>query len=145
MKTISIRLFLIFLMGAVLSCDKNEPVDNPDITNSTTIGILDIAFICRVQTIPASRLRKVNLCLAYTSDDLFRGIYFIQTNVSEAVTHYRFELPAGEYYYYASVICLSENDSCKYAGFSGQFGHIAAGGKVTVEAGKIATYTTQFH
>jgi hypothetical protein len=146
MKSISIRLVFILMIGAILSCDKIWPgISDPLIVDKIPVGILDMAFVYRVQGVPSKRLKKVDLCLAYTADNLYRGIFFVQANVSDAVTHYRFELPPGEYFYYATVICLCEGDSCKYAGFSGQNGLIAAGGKVTVEDGKITNYTTLFH
>lgn len=146
MKSISIRLVFILMIGAILSCDKIWPgTEEPPITDPKHVGTLDMAFIYRVQGIPPSRLKKVDLCLAYTADNLYEGVFFVQANVSDAVVHYRFELPPGEYFYYATVICLCSGDSCKYSGFSGQNGLIAAGGKVTVEDGKITNFTTNFH
>ncbi len=146
MRSISIRLLIILMIGVVLSCDKIFPGnDEPVIVDIKPMGILDMAFVYRVQGIPSSRLKKVDLCLAYTADNLYQGIYFVQANVSDAVTHYRFDLSPGEYFYYATVICLCEGDSCKYSGFPGQNGLIAAGGKVTVEDGKITSFTTNFH
>lgn len=146
MNKINLCVFLVLALGLTLSCDKIQPGEGDDaITDQKTVGILDMAFTYRVQGIPPSRLKKVDLCLAYTADNLYNGIFFIQANVSDAVTHYRFELPPGDYFYYATVICLCAGDSCKYVGFPGQNGHIAAGGKVTVEKGKINNYTTNFH
>jgi hypothetical protein len=146
MKNLGIRLLVILIIGAIFSCDKLGPdTEDPLLIDTEPMGILDLAFTYRVQGIPANRLKKVDLCLATTADNLYLGKFFIQTNVSDAVTHYRFELPPGDYYYYATVICLCEGDSCKYSGFPGQNGLIADGGKVTVEDGKITNYTTNFH
>ncbi len=146
MKYIKILLFMALAAAAAPSCDLFNPDGNePEIIDIEPMGVLDIAFTYRFQSIPPTRMRKVDLCLAYTADDLYMGVFFTQANVSDAVVHYRFELPPGEYYYYASVICLCEGDSCKYAGFPGQNGLAAAGGKVTVEDGKITNFTTQFH
>jgi hypothetical protein len=130
----------------LLACDELVP-DGGDtiITEEINTGILDIAFVYYNQLIPTSRLRKVKLCLAYTADDLYLGKFFTQTNVSEAVVHYRFELPPGEYFYYASVTCFCGGDSCKTAGFLGENNIIAAGGKVTVVKGMVKGYTTAFH
>jgi hypothetical protein len=130
----------------LLACDELVP-DGGDtiITEEINTGILDIAFVYYNQLVPASRLRKVKLCLAYTADDLYLGKFFTQTNVSEAVVHYRFELPPGEYFYYASVTCFCGGDSCKTAGFLGENNIIAAGGKVTVVKGMVKGYTTAFH
>ena len=138
---------MVFLLIAVLpACDRIWPgPDEPVITDRDPFGILDMAFTYRVQGIPPNRMKKVDLCLAYTAEDLYKGIFFIQANVSDAVVHYRFELPPGEYFYYATVVCLCGGDSCKFAGFPGQNGLIAAGGKVTVTEGAISSYSTQFH
>jgi hypothetical protein len=139
-------LLVIVIIAASLSCDKIFPAEEePLIVDPKPMGILDMAFVYRAQGVTADRVKKVELALAYTADDLYRGVFFTQTNVSDAVTHYRFDLPPGEYFYYASVICLCSGDSCKYAGFSGQNGILAAGGKVKVEDGKISSYTTTFH
>jgi hypothetical protein len=146
MKNISLYLLLILLAGIIQSCDQLWPgEDEPTITDIKPSGILDMAFVYRVQGIPPSRMKKVDLCLAYTADYLYQKKFFVQANVSDAVVHYRFELPPGDYFYYATVICLCGGDSCKYSGFPGQNGLIAAGGKVTVEDGKITSYTTSFH
>ena len=146
MKHISLRILVLLMSVVLLACDKLVP-DGGDtvITNEKNIGILDMAFVYYNQIIPASRLRKVRLCLAYTADDLYLGKFFTQTNVSEAVVHYRFELPPGEYYYYASIACYGGGDSCKTAGFLGENNIIAAGGKVTVVKGLVKSYTTAFH
>jgi hypothetical protein len=134
------------MIGAIFSCDKLWPGDEePLIVDPEPKGILDMAFTYHVQGIPAGRMKKVQLSLAYTAEDLYKGIFFTQANVSEPVVHYRFELPPGEYYYYATVICLCAGDSCLYSGFPARNGTIAAGGKVTVEDGKITNYATQFH
>lgn len=145
MKCISLRLLILMMICGILSCDKIWPGSGDPLVDTKPGGTLDMAFIYRVPGVPSGRLKKVDLCLAYTADDLYRGIYFVQANVSDAVTHYRFELPPGEYFYYATVVCICGGDSCNVYGFPGQNGLIAAGGKVTVEDGKITSFTTQFH
>jgi hypothetical protein len=145
MKAVKLYLISVLMIVTVLSCDTLMPDEDPEITDTVPMGILDMAFVYRAQAVPQNRVKKVDLCLAYTAEDLYYGRYFIQTNVSDAVVHYRFELPPGDYFYYATVICLCGGDSCKYAGFPGQNGLVAAGGKVSVLDGKITSYTTNFH
>lgn len=146
LKHVSFRILVLLMNALLLACDELVP-DTGDavITSEKNTGILDIAFVCHIQTIPASRMRKVDLCLAYTADDLYLGKFFTQANVSEAVIHYRFELPPGDYYYYASVGCYCGGDSCKTAGFIGPGNIMAAGGKVSVVKGLVKGYTTAFH
>jgi len=146
MKTNSLRFLILLLTILTLGCDKiGSDTGDPVTTDLKPMGILDMAFIYRVQGIPAGRMKKVELSLAYTADLLYEGKFFIQANVSDAVTHYRFDLPPGDYFYYATVICLCGGDSCKYSGFPGQNGLIAAGGKVTVVEEKISSFATNFH
>jgi len=146
MKTYSRFFLLVLLLAALPACNITDPDDpEPDPSELTPMGTLDMAFVYRFQGVPATRLKKVDLCLAETADNLYRGIFFVCTNVSEAITHYQFRLPPGEYYYYATVVCLCEGDSCKYSGFPGQNGLQVAGGKVEVLDDQITKFTTQFH
>lgn len=146
MKSTNIRLAILSIACLFLSCDQwwSGPDDKP-VTDDKNIGILDMAFVCRVSGIPTSRVKKVQLSLAYTADYLYEGNFFIQANVSDAVTHYRFDLPPGDYFYYARVVCIAGGDSCQYLGFSKDDGTMAAGGKVSVEKGKVNSFTTNFH
>ena len=146
MKTYSRYLLLVLFLALLSDCNLADTDDpGPDPTDLAPMGTLDIAFVYRFQGVPAARLKKVDLCLARTADDLYRGIFFECANVSEAVTHYQFRLSPGEYYYYATVICLCGGDSCKYSGFPGQNGLQVAGGKVEVLDDMITKFTTQFH
>lgn len=145
MKAASV--LIIGLLFAIIGCDPINP-DNPDgiIDKYKEFGTLDIFFTYRIQGIPVARIRKVDLSLAYTSDSLYRGWFFISRNVSDAVTKYRFYLMPGTYYYQATITCLCQGDSCSYSGFpGGQFGLRLDGGKVVVEKGKLTEVTTQFH
>jgi hypothetical protein len=146
MKNIKLLILILVLIGGIIACEDlwQGEGDPPAVIGKPT-GTLDMAFVYRVQGIPANRAKKVDLCLAHTAEDLYKGIFFLQANVSEAITHYSFTLPPGEYFYYATVVCLCGGDSCKFAGFPGQNETIAAGGKVTVEADKINSFVTIFH
>ena len=76
MNSINIRLLIILMIGAVLSCDKIFPgTEEPVIVDVKPMGILDMAFIYRVQGIPSDRLKKVDLCLANTADNLYKGCF----------------------------------------------------------------------
>jgi hypothetical protein len=146
MATLIKRFVLILILGLGWACNgPGTDGTDPDDVDIKPMGTLDIAFVYHIQGVPQSRLRKVNLCLAESAEALYKGIYFTCCNVSEAVKHYQFYLPPGEYFYYATLICLCSGDSCKYAGFPGQNGLIAAGGKVTVIEGQTTYFATQFH
>jgi hypothetical protein len=145
MKRLIFKLLLILGILTPFACDQTSPEGDDPANHKSSTGTLDMAFVYRVQGIPSSRMKKVQLSLATTADNLYLGIFFIQANVSDAMTHYRFELPPGDYYYYAKILCLCGGDSCYYSGFSREDATMAAGGKVSVEAGKICSYTTNFH
>jgi len=145
MNTIN-KILTLLLMIFLSACLPAE-IEDPDIADEEKppMGTLDIAFTYRIQGIPTDRLRKVDLCLARTADDLYRGIFFTCCNVSEAITHYQFHLPPGTYFYFASIICLCSDDSCKFSGFPGHDGLMQDGGKVEVVDDQTTRYTTQFH
>lgn len=142
------RLLLVSVLFITLfACeDKKFGEDtNPDMELDST-GILDIHFIFRIQGIPQALIKRADLSLAHSADSMYRGQFFRATNVSDAITKYRFYLPAGEYYYHATIICLAGGDSCKYVKFEGgQFGLRMDGGKVEILANQLTEVTTQFH
>ena len=145
MKSNKLTGILLLLTLTLAGCESwwNDPTVT-QVTEDKNIGVLDMAFVCRISGIPADRIRKVELSLARTADLLYAGVYFIQTNVSDAVVHYRFDLPPGDYFYYAKIVCLSGGDSCQAAGFAWVC-TLAAGGKVSVAKGVNNSYTTNCH
>ena len=108
--------------------------------------MLDINFVYNIQGVPRSRIKRADLSLAYTADSMYQGKFFTATNVSDAVTKYRFYLPAGEYYYHATLICLAGGDSCRFCGFNDSLaGLMMDGGKAIIKGQQITEITTQFH
>lgn len=143
-----VRLLLtLFLLIAVWGCaDKELGEDIKTNTELDSTGILDIHFIYNIQGIPPNLIKRADLSLAYTADSLYRGQFFRATNVSDAISRYRFYLQPGIYYYHATIICLAGGDSCKYVQFEGgQFGLRMDGGKVEVHANQTTEVSTQFH
>ncbi len=143
-----VRLFFtLILCCALFACQEKEFGEDvsTDMELDST-GILDIHFIFNIQGVPRDLIKRADLSLAHSADSMYRGQFFRATNVSDAISKYRFYLPAGEYYYHATIICLAGGDSCKYVHFEGgQFGLRMDGGKVVVLANQLTEVTTQFH
>ncbi len=140
-------LVALCMACSLVACKKSIiEVDTTKQTKTDSVGILDIHFIYNVQGIASDKAKRADLSLAYNADSLYRGEFFRSTNVSDAVTKYRFYLPTGTYYYQATIICLGDENLCKYAKFpGGQYGLRMDGGKVEIEANKTTEITTQFH
>lgn len=137
---------ILSVLACLIACEPEIPdTENPDDNVLPDMGTLDISFAYVFSGIPMNRIKRVELSLAYTADQMYQKDFFTTTNVSEAITHYYFYLPPGEYYYHATIICLCEGDTCRYAGFPGQFGTQEDGGKVEIFANKTTKQTTQFH
>ena len=142
-----VRLVIaLILFCTLLGCEDNGFGDDvgPDI-ELDSMGILDINFVFNIQGIPPDLVKRSDLSLAHSADSMYRGQFFRATNVSDAITKYRFYLPPGEYYYHATIICLAGGDACKYVQFGEQYGLRMDGGKVEVHANQNTEVTTQFH
>ena len=114
-----------------------------------------MAFVCRVSGIPTTRVKKVQLSLAYTADYLYEGKFFIQANVSDAVTHYRFDLPPGDKSSPArtdqTFVLFPDQEEAVAAGyghhlnvqssFAGSVAGLAVGADVTMHGLKIGEVT----
>ena len=142
MKKLLICIFCISL--GVISCHP-DPVVPDNNGTSEEFGSINFSFVYQITGLPERRIKRVSLRMAYSEDSLNRGKFFTSTNVSDVVTKYQIFLPEGTYYYQATIMCLCGGDSCKYSGFNGQYGIMAAGNKVEVYKKQITEVTTQFH
>lgn len=137
--------YIVCISLLVIACEPVVP-DGPDVLNpKEELGIIDFSFYCKFVGFPTDRIRRASLDIAYTADSLDHGLFFTSTNVSDKVSKYRMYLPEGTYYYQATIVCLCQGDSCLYAGFTGQNGFMASGGKVVVIKNEVTEVTTQFH
>jgi hypothetical protein len=134
---------LLFL----ISCD-NTPVIPPDPTDETTpkiVGTLEVEFRVPGSFLPPSRVLRADLSLAKDAESLYKG-HFLQTaNVYNSKLVYTFDLPPGQYYYQAGIICVAEGDSCSAASFpGGKFGMKWAIGTAEVKQDKTTHIIPQF-
>ena len=142
MKKLICFLFCVSLIFT--SC--NPPaVDDPDDPSSRQeLGTVHFSFIFEIPGLPERRIKRLSLRLAYTQDSLNHGLFFTSTNVSDVISDYSFDLPERSYYYQATIMCLCKLDSCKYSGFSGQYGTRAVGNRIDVVKNQVTEVTTQF-
>lgn len=140
-------LLAIILLIIFIGCeDKEFGEDTKTDIELDSTAILDIHFVFNIQGIPPHLIKRADLSLAHSADSMYRGQFFRATNVSDAIQKYRFYLPAGVYYYHATIICLAGGDSCKFVQFEGgKFGLRMDGGKVELNANRLTEVTTQFH
>ena len=136
--------FLVCLCLFLMSCNPPAIEDPDDLLSKDELGTVHFSFIYKISAVPDRRIKRLSLRLAYTQDSLNLGKFFTSTNVSDLVSSYRFDLPEGSYYYQATLICLCQGDSCKYAGFPGQYGTRATGNKIEVLKKQVTEVTTQF-
>lgn len=137
--------YIVCISLLVIACEPPVPDAPNDLNTREDLGIIDFSFYCKFVGFPTDRIRRASLDIAYTADSLDHGLFFTSTNVSDKVSKYRMYLPEGTYYYQATIVCLCQGDSCLYAGFTGQNGFMASGGKVVVIKNEVTEVTTQFH
>jgi hypothetical protein len=139
-----VLIHFLGLCACLLSCH-SDPVNPDDPGSIADLGIINFSFFYQFPELPEGRIKRLSLRMAYTEDSLNLGLFFTSTNVSDVVNKYQISLPEGTYYYQATIMCLCALDSCKYSGFSGQYGTKAAGNKVEVYKNQVTEVTTQFH
>jgi len=134
---------LLFL----IACE-TTPVVPPDPTDETTpkiVGTLEIEFRVPGSFLPPSRVLRADLSLAKDAESLYRGHFLQTSNVYNSKLVYTFDLPPGQYYYQAGIICVAEGDSCSAASFpGGKFGMKWAIGTAEVKQDKTTHIIPQF-
>ena len=110
----------LFLSISGLICCQPENIEDGNFQSTDTIfGIVEFEFPISSQRVPIKAIQRLDLSLARTSYDLYRGNFLISANVSDLVPTYSFRLLAGEYYFRAGIICTCMGDTCLWDGFPG--------------------------
>lgn len=145
-----IKKSAIWLLAGLLlliSCD-TTPVDPVDPNGNTTpkiVGTLEIEFRVPGSFLPPSRVLRADLSLAKDAESLYKGHFLHTANVYNSKLIYQFDLPPGQYYYQAGIICIAEGDSCSAASFpGGKFGMKWAIGTADVKEDKTTRVIPQF-
>jgi hypothetical protein len=138
------RVLVLFLAvsTAVLvfdSCDKEPPVEGFDGTPlPENYGILEVDFKLPPYTAIQKGIRRVDLAVCRSMDEMYRGQFFHHTNVSDAKQDYQIFLPEGTFYYQAVITCTCGGDSCIMGGFPYGYGGMKyAFDKVEIIEGQI--------
>ncbi|MFH0759988.1 MAG: hypothetical protein V2A67_00620 [Bacteroidota bacterium] len=142
------RILLPMIAGMFLIGGCTEPVipDDPDDGGTPKIvGTLEVEFRVPSTYLPANRVVRADLSIAKTAEDLYKGHFYQVANVYNSKLVYTFDIPPGNYYYQAGIVCLAGGDSCSAAGFpGGHYGMKWAIGTATVVADETVHVTPQF-
>lgn len=116
----SLRNTLICL-GILLISGCSEPIIPDDfIQEENNNGTLEVIFeVPEFNLLPAKRIHRAKLCLAYSPDSIMKNKFLDCANVSDAQEDYLFTLKSGTYYYHAAITCSAPGDSCMWGGFPG--------------------------
>jgi hypothetical protein len=136
---------LLILFGGV-SC--NRPIipdgtDDPEIPGN--FGTLEVDFELPFYKDIQKGIRRVDLAVCNTMDEMYIGKFFYRANVSDVKEYYQINLPEGTYYYQATITCTCLADSCIDGGFPYGYGGLKyAFDEVTIEKGKKTTSKPSF-
>ena len=139
--------YLILGLSAMVLFSCNDNPDGPDKPPvDMTKGILEVDFkLPLIQFLPDSRIHRVELCLGYNEDSIYRSLFFDCANPSDLLQAYTFNLAPGIYYYQAGVSCSAQGDSCGWAGFpGGRYGIRHSVTRVEIKAGEKTTSSPGF-
>ena len=141
------RILLPIVAGMLLigGCDPTVIPDDPDDGTVKIVGTLEVEFRVPSTYLPANRVVRADLSIAKTAEDLYKGHFYQVANVYNSKLVYTFDLPPGNYYYQAGIVCLASGDSCSAAGFpGGKYGMKWAIGTANVVADETVHVTPQF-
>jgi len=133
----AIKNLMAGLLISMIGCETEPPVDpdgNPGVQN---IGTVEFDFPVPNRIAPASGIHRIDLSLAKTANDLYRGDFLISANVSDRERTYSFKLVPGDYYFQAGITCSCLGDTCLWDGFpGGRFGTKWAMDRITIAKGE---------
>lgn len=142
------RKHIILLAGFLLimaGCE--NPTVDPDITpNDPTTGTVEFDFPIPERSTRPSGIHRIDLSLARTAYDIYRGDFLISANVSDEERIYKFKLEPGDYYYQAGITCSCLGDTCLWDGFpGGRFGTKWTMDRITIIKGVKLKKTINFN
>jgi len=133
----TLRYLLIIPLLMMVGCDTETP-DDPNITpEDKNIGTVEFDFLLTAVHAPVSGIHRIDLSLALTAYDIYRGDFLISANVSDEQRTYEFKLTPGDYYFQAGIGCSCLGDTCLWDGFpGGRFGTKWVMDRITIVKGE---------
>lgn len=129
-------LFLLIIIG-LLCCNPDNPYDPDNHYTDTLTGTIEFDFQLPQYNIPSEGIHRIDLSIAESSDDLYRGNFLVSINVSDRLATYTINLLPGDYYFQAGITCTCMGDTCLWAGFpGGRFGTKWDVNKITITKGE---------
>jgi len=133
----TLRYFLIIPLLMIIGCDTETP-DDPNIgPEDKNIGTVEFDFLLTAVHAPVSGIHRLDLSMAHTAYDIYRGDFLISANVSDQVRVYTFKLAPGDYYFQAGIGCSCLGDTCLWDGYpGGRFGSKWVMDRITIVKGE---------
>jgi hypothetical protein len=139
------RLLMFALALIMAGCESEVPGGPDGQPAGTETGTIEFDFPIPQISVPERGLHRIDLSLAASTYDLYRGDFIISANVSDEERTYTFRLDPGDYYYQAGITCSCLGDTCLWGGFpGGRFGAKWDMGKITIVKGETLTKTLIF-
>ncbi len=141
-----IQYCLIIMAVVTFSCQPDIPDIPPDNTKDTLTGLVEFDFQVPHRNVPERGVHRIDLSIAKTAHDLYRGQFLITANTYDIKQLYTFRLLPGDYYYQAGIICTCLGDTCLWDGFpGGRLGTKWAVDRITIVKGEKLSKPIQFN
>ena len=142
----AIKYLMAGLLLAIISCNPDTPVDPDQTLKDQNAGTVEFDFPVPDRIAPAEGIHRIDLSLATSAYELYRGDFLISANMSDRERTYTFKLLPGDYYYQAGITCSCMGDTCLWAGFpGGRFGAKWAMDRITIVKGEKLAKTIVFN
>jgi hypothetical protein len=141
----AIKYLMAGLLILMIGCEPDTPVNPDDTSEDENFGTVEFDFAVPARNAPASGIHRIDLSLAATAYDLYRGDFLISANVSDQERTYTFKMKPGDYYYQAGITCSCLGDTCLWDGFpGGRYGTKWTMYRITIVKGEKLTKSITF-
>ena len=137
---------MLLVLG--IGCEKPPVItayETPNNRDVSPTGSVKVDFIVRSFFIDFDCLERTKLAFAYTYINFLNDDFFFEFNVYSDKQLYSLELPPGEYYYCAQVVCLCEDLECSIDNYVGENNTKSTYGSFIVKADKVIEVVPDFN
>jgi hypothetical protein len=132
-----LKCLLIIPLLLIISCERVDPGHPNEPGEEKNIGTVEFDFPITAIHAPVNGIHRIDLSLALTAYDIYRGDFLISANVSDEQRTYEFKLTPGDYYFQAGMGCSCLGDTCLWDGYpGGRFGTKWVMDKITIVKGE---------